>query len=103
MTPPTASSGDTVAKLFSTGTAITLAAILFYGGETMLPSGQHHLKSPVLSGHSWEENGTFTGKRNVPVNEIEIMKEFVSKIVYQSKDLDPRYYQIIMEDFWDLV
>jgi hypothetical protein len=61
------------------------------------------LSMPVLSGHPWEETYTENGEYVDPADELRIIKEFVTRIVSQSKDLDPRYHKILFEDFWELV
>jgi|GEM_PF-6613906 len=35
--------------------------------------------------------------------ELKILQEFGEKILTQSKDLDPLYYEFISEHFWELV
>jgi hypothetical protein len=106
MTPPTALSGYLDKRKRVAATATTLAVMLMLTGEEILPSQYHQLDPPFLSGYQWEIRepyGKGSGWELAATEEFQVIQQFVTKIVTQSVDLDPRYDQLISENFWELV
>ncbi|MDP2968049.1 MAG: hypothetical protein Q8P64_02430 [Deltaproteobacteria bacterium] len=106
MTSLTATSGYLDRRKRAAATATTLAVILMLKGEEILSSQYYPLNPPFSSGYPWEIRDTYSqasrGEFAAP-EEFQIIQQFVTKIVTQSKDLDPRYDQLISENFWELV
>jgi hypothetical protein len=106
MTSPTAFSGYLDKTKRVAATATTLAVMLMLTGEEILPSQYHPLSPPFFSGYQWEIRDTYGQASRgelAATEEFQIIQEFVTKIVTQSVDLDPRYDQLISENFWELV
>jgi len=87
-------------------TATHLEVMLMMTGEEILPSQYYPLSPPFFYGYQWEIRDTYgqisTGELTAG-EEFRIIQEFITKIVTQSKDLNPRYDQLISKNFWELV
>ena len=106
MASSTTTSGFLDKTIRVAATTTTLAAILVLPGEDILPSRYYALNPPFFSGYQWEIRETYaqTPREQLAViGEFQIIQQFVTKIVTQSKDIDPRYDQLISENFWELV
>ena len=87
-------------------TATHLEVMLMLTGEEILPSRYYLLSPPFFSGYQWEIRDTYgqTSSGGLEAEEeFRIIQQFITKIVTQSKDLNPRYDQLISENFWELV
>ncbi len=106
MTPPTSSSGFGLGTRRAAMTATALAAMLVLAGEEELPSQYYALHPPFVSGYQWEIREDYDrapGKEILAIEQFRIMQRFVTKIAADSKDLEPRYDQLISKHFWELV
>jgi hypothetical protein len=106
VTSPTPTSGFLDKTKRVAATATTFVAMLMLTGEEILPSQYYPLSPPFFSGYQWEIRDIYGQESRgefAAVEELQIIQEFVAKIVTQSKDLDPRYDQLISENFWELV
>jgi hypothetical protein len=87
-------------------TATTLEVMLMLTGGEILPSQYYPLSPPFFSGYQWEIRETYgqtSSGELAAEEEFRVIQQFVTKIVTQSKDLGPRYDQLISENFWELV
>jgi hypothetical protein len=87
-------------------TATALEVMLMLTGEEILPSQYYPMSPPFFSGYQWEIRDTYgqtSSGELAAEEEFRIIQQFVTKIVTQSKDLNPRYDQLISENFWELV
>jgi hypothetical protein len=106
MTSPTSISGFRVKTGRAALTATALAAMLMLAGEDELPSRYYALNPPFISGYQWEIREAYDqapGVELLAMEQFGIIQQFVAKIAAQSKDIDPRYDQLISENFWELV
>jgi hypothetical protein len=106
MTSPTVTSGFLIKTKRVAATTTALAAILGLGGEDLVPSRYYRIPPYPLYGYQWEVReayGQRSGDELGALEEFQVIQEFVTKIITQSKDLDPRYDQLISRNFWELV
>ena len=106
MTSPTSLSGYLDKRKRVVATATTLAVMLMLTGEEILPSQYHQLSLRSFSDYQWEIKEPYTqgsGGELTAMEEFQIIQQFVTKIVTQSKDLNPHYDQLISKNFWELV
>jgi hypothetical protein len=96
--------------------ATTLGGGVFYPYDMSEKAGEgkvcYTASSQYAGKNYWEKyNEDFLSDRyyfleikNIKdTQKIEIIQEFVSKIINNSKDLDPSFAKIINEDFWKLI
>lgn len=87
-------------------TATALEVMLMLTGEEILPSQYYPLSPPFFPGYQWEIRDTYgqtSSEELAAEEEFRIIQQFITKIVTQSKDLNPRYDQLISKNFWELV
>ena len=87
-------------------TVTDLKVMLMLTGEEILPSQYYLLSPPFFFGYQWEIRDTYgetSSGELAAEEEFRIIQQFITKIVTQSKDLNPRYDQLISKNFWELV
>lgn len=88
---------------------VSTAAVLLYGylGNTQLLSPEKDYStelSSVQMPSEFDHNPYYAIVDGYSINDqIEIIHNFVSKILEESQDLDPRFSKAVDKHFWDLV
>lgn len=107
MTASTTFSGILVRRKRAVSSTMTLAGMLVMGGGDIIPSRYYDTLNPPFSpGYQWEVIQPYCqipGDELAAMEEFETIQNFVRKIIMDSKDLDPRYDQLISDHFWELV
>jgi hypothetical protein len=100
-------SGIVVRRKRAVTSTVTLPGMLVMGGGDIVPSRYYGTLNPPFSRrYQWEAIQPYSqipGDELAAMEEFETIQNFVRKIVMGSKDLDPRYDQLISDHFWELV